>query len=248
MEEMENMKGYKAEVEKLQNIIEHLESGDLAIEQLIELEEVTRNLHEKSIILRYKAFENQVLGEIEEEGGIEQIVIKEEVKVEPEIDFSLFGESVEGEKETPIFEPFAEPEVKEESIIEITEESTENIVEVVADVVEEPSVPSIVEEKKEKPTFGTQFTAQDNSIAAQFSGSKLDTLIGAFGINQRLGFINNLFDGSSDNFSSAIKDLDSKDSLEVANSVLIELSKKYDWEMEDEDVSEFQSYVNRRYA
>ncbi len=61
-------------------------------------------------------------------------------------------------------------------------------------------------------------------------------------------FINNLFDGSSESFSNAVKLLDNKQSFTDAKTDLIKMSTDNTWDLEDESVSEFLTYVNRRYV
>ena len=75
------MDGYKKMLEKLTTLLHTLEQGELTLEELTELESVTRQLHERSIILRYKAFEKTVLGEKQGQSE-EQTTILEESKVE----------------------------------------------------------------------------------------------------------------------------------------------------------------------
>ena len=97
-------------------------------------------------------------------------------------------------------------------------------------------------------SFLDRLKIENNSIASRFSSSKLDTLIGAFGLNERLRYINNLFDGSSEIFSDAIKSLDSQSSLEEAKLKAAQLATEHDWDPEEEVVLEFMQYLNRRYA
>jgi hypothetical protein len=241
---MDNMKGYKSNLEELNALVEKMDKGELSIEELSSLEKLTRELHERSIILRYKAFENKVNPEdtapvVEEPAPIVEETPEPIVEEEPAIDFSIFDEP-EPEVVEEIIEDEVEPVVEEQ-----TPEPEEEIIE-----EPEPEVENIVEQPKEeevkKEAPANPF--MDNSIAAQFSGGKLDSLIGAFGINQRLGFINNLFDGSSEAFSNAIKELDSQSSLSDANQKVSVFITQYEWDVEEEDVLEFMSYVNRRYA
>jgi len=241
---MDNMKGYKSNLEELNILVEKMDKGELSIEELSSLEKLTRELHERSIILRYKAFENKVSPEDTAPAVEESVPEVEEtqeliVEEEPAIDFSIFDEP-EPEAKEEIIEDEVEP-VVEEQAPEPEEEIVEEPAPEVEDIVEEPK-----EEEVKKKAPANPF--MDNSIAAQFSGGKLDTLIGAFGINQRLGFINNLFDGSSEAFSTAIKELDAQSSLNDANQKVSVFIAQYEWDVEEEDVLEFMSYVNRRYA
>ena len=93
-----------------------------------------------------------------------------------------------------------------------------------------------------------QMNISDQSMNTLMSGSKIDTLIGAFGLNEKLRFINDLFDGSSEKFSDAIKILDTQSDLEALNSQMNELASTHEWDPEEESVAEFISFVSRRYA
>ena len=166
------------------------------------------------------------------------------------IDFAIFDDEPEVTPET-VIEETPEPVV-------IIEPEPEVIAEHVAVVEPEPVREEPIEVKAEpisaeSPTMSVQsfldkIKIEDNSVASRFTNSKLDSLIGAFGLNQRLRYINDLFDGSSEMFSDAIKALDSQPSLNEANLKAATLATDYDWDPEEEIVIEFMSYLNRRYA
>ena len=101
---------------------------------------------------------------------------------------------------------------------------------------------------KSKEIFIDTIEHIDNSVNASFNGSRLDTLVGSFGLNQKMRYINDLFNGSSDLFSDSIKTLDSKSTLEEAKKVISSLSLKYNWDLESTIVIEFIDFINRRYV
>ena len=76
----------------------------------------------------------------------------------------------------------------------------------------------------------------------------METLIGSFTLNERLQFINELFEGSSDSFSSAVKKLDVLDGLDTARNVVAEFALSNDWDLESEIVEDFLVKICRRYA
>ncbi len=272
------MEGYKELLDKLNGLVDSLEKGDLSMDQLNELEVVTRALHERSIILRYKAFESSVLGDTAQEASEESVadpepeVVIEPAPVEPEVEFQ---EEVEQEEPTFDFAIFdQEEETSEEEEIEIVVEAEPEIepiepepiveVEVEEEPVIEEEAPVEVEPEKEEPapapapepvasrpvgnSFLDRFAQQDNSLAGRFSARPLDSLIGAFGLNERLRFINDLFDGSSEKFSDAIKALDSQSDLDAAKAKVAGYAEENKWDPEEEIVAEFMNYLNRRYA
>jgi len=239
---MENLQKYKNQIKEVESLVIKLENGALSIEELSTLESLTRAIHERSIILKYKAFEQKVNPVVSTEEPAAEVsepkveAEKKEVVEEPTIDFSMF--SMEEEEEAPIQEDIkveAEPEIIPEPTVEKVD-------------------PIVVELKEEAPVSqpGTSFLdriqSADTSLNARFNGTKLDTLVGAFGLNQKLMYINELFDGSSESFSDAIKSLDSKSSMEDAKETVTALASKFEWDAEEESVIEFMAVLNRRYA
>jgi hypothetical protein len=251
------LKGFRSKLTALQGLVDKLEQGNLSLDELVEMERVTRELHERSLILKYKAFEEKVgvapavrvepEVEIEAEIEIEQeIVVPVEEPEEEPIEFSIFDDETEEEESTIEEEQEEEPapmvmdgpEIEEHTSITVSETHDEGVQEVHVEV----------KETKEVSSFLDKYSEVDNSLASQFSGRKLDTLIGAFGLNERLRFINNLFDGSSELFSEAIKVLDSQNSMEEAAAKVATYAEQHEWEPEEENVMEFMTYLKRRYA
>lgn len=308
------MEGYKELLDKLSELVNALENGALSLDQLNELETTTRTLHERSIILRYKAYESSVLGEendtsdeaeVAEDEISEAIATevvesteekdKEAAEEEPAFDFSMFNEEESEEteelptidfggasEETLAIEPepenIPEPSVPEpvatidpviEDIAPVTSdetaeaitpelESSDSIVSESSDLEDESSEaevitpePEVAESTSPTPAAGSfldRFAQQDNSLAGRFSAGPLESLIGAFGLNERLRFINDLFDGSSEKFSDAIKALDSQSDLDAAKVKVAGYAEDNEWDPEEEVVAEFMNYLNRRYA
>jgi hypothetical protein len=77
---------------------------------------------------------------------------------------------------------------------------------------------------------------------------KLETLIGSFGLNERLQYINELFDGSSEGFSEAIKAIDHSLDMNQAIDAITGYAVEHHWDLESETVEDFIVKVKRRYA
>ena len=88
----------------------------------------------------------------------------------------------------------------------------------------------------------------EKSITQNYQVMTLETLIGSFTLNERLQFINELFDGSSDLFSSAIKRLDALDNRDSARSVIAEYAAENNWDLDGEVVEDFMLKICSRYA
>ncbi len=88
----------------------------------------------------------------------------------------------------------------------------------------------------------------EQSIRINYSIVPLETLIGSFTLNERLQFINELFEGSSDSFSTAVKKLDTLEGLDSARTVVGEFASINNWDLESEIVEDFLVKICRRYA
>ena len=88
----------------------------------------------------------------------------------------------------------------------------------------------------------------EQTIRSDRSVFPLETLIGSFSLNEKLQFINELFDGSSDAFSTATKKLDAFETMSQAREQISEFSSTYNWDLESEIVEDFIFKICRRYA
>lgn len=271
---MANLSTIEARLKAIEEAFSKLNHGKLTREELEELVVNTQELHERAIILRYKAFEEKIFGERpveiapvietpvleepvaepiqetpsysmpeleieldEEEEVVEETI--EEIEEQPAFDFSLFDDSAEQIKE----------EVLEENTFEhlsvSSTESTEDGVHeehiTMEQVIVTPTEPS-------NQKFYARFSKDNTDLAPQIGMTALSTLIGSFGLNERLQYINELFDGSSEAFSEAIKVLDN---LSSRDEMLIRASayaNNHNWDLESETVEEFVLKLKRRYA
>ena len=97
-------------------------------------------------------------------------------------------------------------------------------------------------------TLSIGLKAIETNVRNKNSIAPLDTLIGSFSLNEKLTLINELFDGSSDEFSSSIKRLDSQLNLESAHSILADIAVRHNWDLESETTEELIFKICRRYA
>jgi hypothetical protein len=258
--EEKDMEAYKNLIKDIESYISKLETASLTMDELFELEKLTRKLHERSIILRYKAFENKVgveQAEVKEEPAPEpepEVIEEPEAEEEEELEFNIFENEEEEENlgfvfEAPQDEVKPDEEEKEEEI-EIEPKEDMEPQEVIPQPAGSTPEPAVAETQTTDVggSFIDRFNSVDNSLSSQFAGSKLDSLIGAFGLNEKLMFINELFDGSSEMFSDAIKALDTKSSFDDASAMLDELANEHSWDPEEEAVAEFIVYIQRRHA
>ena len=185
-----------------------------------------------------------------EEDALEEVLEEEDTEAE-----SLEHEEyLEDELETEFFEEEAEEELIEEA----TEE---------APLVDSQSEDSFVAEQLSTEILEEVLTSEEAHYEPQFSASQpiwmaemeanirdnrsvfpLETLAGAFTLNEKLQFINELFDGSSDDFSASVKQLDQLANMDAARNMLSELSQTFNWDTESEIVEDFLYKICRRHA
>lgn len=261
---MDGLKNYREKIKSIEELVGKMEGGELSINELVKLESLTRDLYERSVILKYKAFENKSSDAPAEEPAVE---MEKEIH-EQHQDEETGSEAEESEilfesDETPVldFSMFDAPAEEPVAIHQDTTEESGSVEPIVAKQPEstpenpdpEPKPDPIVEEpkaviRKKGTSFLDLLNIVDNSISSQLAGRKIETLSGAFGINQRLLYINELFDGSGDAFSDAIKILDSQPGLDEASTKVEELAFKNSWNPEEDVVLEFLAIIKRRYA
>jgi hypothetical protein len=174
--------------------------------------------------------------EEDEEEAIEEETIEQELIEEETIVENLFEEVEEVE------EVEEEEAIKEETIEqELIEE------EAIEEVVTEQAAPSSWEPEfsGDQPIWMAEMEANIRDNRSVFP---LESLIGAFTLNEKLQFINELFDGSSDDFSSNVKQLDQLASIDAARNMIAELADTFSWDTESEIVEDFIYKICRRYA
>jgi hypothetical protein len=158
----------------------------------------------------------------------------------------------EVQEETLEEEPIEEETIEQETIEEqpsVVENLFEEVVEdqITEEEVTEPAAPSSWEPEfsGDQPIWMAEMEANIRDNRSMFP---LESLIGAFTLNEKLQFINELFDGSSDDFSSNIKQLDQLASIDAARNMIAELAATFNWDTESEIVEDFIYKICRRHA
>lgn len=269
---MANQQKLAKSLNELQSLLTKLNSGALHTTELESLVDQAREVYELALVLRYKAYEAQIAGSSENKEVIlekeekSEITIPEPTKVfeapeqeeviQPAIDFSLFDEpDVHVTVEVKLDEGTNTEQEKVHLEAVISTNDTDVVAEItVVDEVEEPvselpQMPqSAVPFTADSDDFVRRFSAIDPSLQSQLAMSRLETLIGSFGLNERLQFINELFDGSSEAFSDAIKSIDAQSDEQAALKKASSLASQFNWDQDSETVEEFVLKIKRRYA
>lgn len=195
--------------------------------------------------------DGEIIFEEETNDIAEDSIIRFDLFATPEIEFESEEEVLprtEAEetilpKENPptinLIKEGIQEEVLEESTI-ATEQEIENTANDSADTSKEIA--------EDASSLFPKILKIEKSIAQNYQVMTLETLIGSFTLNERLQFINELFDGSSDLFSSAIKRLDALDNRDSARSVIAEYAAENKWDLDGEVVEDFMLKICSRYA
>jgi hypothetical protein len=155
--------------------------------------------------------------------------------------------------------PEAQPEKKQEPVIEkkITETQpepkkepvtteTNKIVDLfgseVPPAAEKPKVEKKIEKKEEKKP------EQQPVVVKSVQKPAIPDLSKAIGLNDKFLFANELFEGSVQEFSIAIQQLNTAETIESAMEYINSLQQLYEWDMEKESVKRLIDLVDRRYS
>lgn len=261
---------------ELNALVVKIKEGTATLGEIEAFAAAAHQLNERAIILRYKAYEVQIHGEVvaapsREERIQEPVSLPEENVWEvseetteaetPELDFDLF--SLDETEPEQVETVLVEVQVVEKEIVLPIEENKEvaNLEEIIVEesieTVTETRI-SLTDELVPEPvltSFSTdihpiysKLATNDDSLAARLLQVRLETLKGAFGFNERMQIVQELFGGSSDTFNEAIEQLDQLDNKEQSRVLVSSFATQYSWKPESELALEFVQKVERRYA
>ncbi|MNU61662.1 hypothetical protein D3C71_508710 [compost metagenome] len=248
-------------IEEIAALLGKIKSGEATLGELEAFAAATNQLNERAIVLRYKAYETKIYGNsvsvseqaisetlFEEEPVVELEVEEVQIEsvVEEEPSFDLFGLNEEEEEENELAFELIEEETEEEEIIEIPEPV------IVQEVKPEPIPEPVFEKPLENlgnlhPIYG-KLDSNDGTLAARLMTVRLETLKGAFGFNERLQIIQELFNGSNDEFNQLIDQLEGIQTKEAARSLVSGYATKYQWDVDSQLAIELIQKVERKYA
>lgn len=205
--------------------------------------------------------EHHAVEEVEEPEDSDEQIPQEEPSGEIQFDFSSEEESEEVEAQSePAKEEKPNDPVEEETTSTLKEQDhTEDLEkEDVVTAAEEPKTTGSgggsqelndAFEDDKVQSFYEQFEKVHNaSLGDRLGAGKLNTLKGAIGLNDKLQFISELFNGDSEAFNTSIDTLDKQDSNENARKLLSQIASKQSWDEENPLVEEFARLIERRYV
>ncbi len=241
---------------ELQLLATRLESGSLNAEEIMSMTELSRQLHERLIILQYKAFEEQV--RLMESPGEKENAENEPTAMEDLTDFPSVIDIV------PDLPKVEEPavEITEMEEVEIPlqseEEDEEEIPEErpafrLSDTDVSPNqislIDSIEEIKRMEQSINQKYKTGDGpSLAQKLHQKPVTNLKNAIGLNQKFQYLSVLFKSDKEAYNFSIERLNNASSyLEADEYIQNTLKNRYDWEMKSPVVKEFMNLIERRF-
>ena len=218
----------------IQTQMERLMAGELSLEELELVTEQGRELYERLVVLRYKAYNETVTGrqdsEVVQESN-EVIAEKETPKQDAPHQVSLI-EAIEEVTKEELFDeaPLFALNTKEESPVSNT----------LFDLAALPATQSVND-------MLAQTIVQHETLAQHHTQAPIADLKIAITLNQRFQFSRELFKGNNQDYEVAI-DLLNTSSKEDALQYVKSLESKYEWSNESTVVRDFRSLVERRHS
>jgi|GEM_PF-2490824 len=187
--------------------------------------------------------------------------------------FDLFSDDEPGTKQPVDFSADESEEenreIPEQSVVipEQPEEEEVELPKAIGDIIQEHAadftVESIIEEEMTEeevpevetpntssapdPVFFTNYKPIADNPSAKMLVPKIERLSSAFGLNEKLMFIRELFNGSSDAFNQAVSVVDELNSFEEAKLVLNDIALSNDWNLEQQATLDFVNKIERRF-
>ncbi|MFM7725216.1 MAG: hypothetical protein ACKO7B_00810 [Flavobacteriales bacterium] len=210
--------------------MERLKAGELSLEELDIVADQSRELYERLVVLRYKAFNETVQGTATP--NVQQTTTTEEIKPEPTAQVSLIDaieeitQTTEKTEEQPMFTFDSTP-------------AETPVANTLFDLAALPATPSVNEMLARTMT-------QQETLVQQHTHAPIADLKIAITLNQRFQFSRELFKGNNQEYEVAIDQLNT-DTREAAMSRLQSFENKYEWNNSSTVVRDFRSLVERRH-
>lgn len=242
----------------LNDRLDQLEVGSMSKENLEMLTEQSRELYERLVVLRFKAYDKEVKGDIKEEAQVEI------PSAQPVINFSISEPKTETvlPGQVSLIDAIEE-EINKASAIkeEITDIAIDEVVEETPLVIDHVDTAHEENEHIEtaqpvaKPQFNSPLSLYDRltknisvaeTIAEKSEHQSISDLKKAISLNQRFQFSKELFKGNNQEYEVAIDRLNAT-SRDEAFKMIDSLKGKYAWGEGSPVANDFIDLVNRRH-
>ena len=173
-----------------------------------------------------------------------------EMEMDMELDnsFDLFGEILYGEKKDQQTD-FPTEQKEEEKIEEITTFKLNKPLAKVEALEEKPAAQEVIEEVEEEMTFIEKVREPHTDKLEEFKNMPIESLATTIPIGKKFEFIEDLFIGNSDEYSRAIKEIDSMADFKNAEEYLmLNYFDKFGWMEKEKVLNNLFDFVNRRFA
>jgi hypothetical protein len=215
--------------------MERLKAGELSLEELEMVTEQSRELFERLIVLRYKAFDESVNGVTSkqpEQTFVSETSVVEEIKSELTNQVSLI-DAIEEVTKTE--------ETKEEQSLFTMSAPVEQapVANTLFDLAALPATPSVNE-------MLARTMVQHETVAQHHTHSPIADLKIAITLNQRFQFSRELFKGNNQDYEVAI-DLLNTSTRDEALQYVKSLESKYGWNEGSAVARDFRILVERRH-
>jgi hypothetical protein len=244
---MENQKQYKSISElmdELKSMTDKIEQGNLSYNELEEVLNTSRELHERLVILKYKAVEKFVKGDEYDDGKHR---FKLNLKRTNQLSLEEVISDTVKEKLEKAQTNFLEDLTPEPPI---TEEPETAVVEAHKEVKEEAKTAPVAPQEKANgsASVNDKFSGQNKkTLADKLNKSPIKNLKEHIGINQKFLFINDLFKGENEVYNAAVNQLNAFENYQQAQDYLNIIKVQLEWDEEHPSTIKFLDYVERRY-
>lgn len=222
-----------------QNVLlqmERLKAGELSLEELEMVTEQSRELYERLVVLRYKAFDESVNGKVVTPSlqvVAESVINAELAKTETTNQVSLIDAIEEVTK--------IEETIEEKPLFTMAApEPTAPVTNTLFDLAALPATPSVNE-------MLARTMVQQETVAQHHSHTPIADLKIAITLNQRFQFSRELFKGNNQDYEVAI-DLLNTSTREEALQYVKSLESKYQWSEGSAVARDFRTLVERRHS
>jgi len=249
-------------VKELSGLVEKLNSGNLPLEQMEEMVNHAKEIYERMIVIRHKAYEQ--FGEPEKKSTekiIQQPVIEKSTEISS-IDFTAF----EDESARKVSEPKTVKPVVDEIGFDFTETFSTN-----HSVEKNDPVVTTKEEKKTIDAVRAEIKSTSAPIKERLLNNEEDLNsklkkaeeeiplrkklqikpIADFrteiGIGKKFEYINFLFGGDSKAYENGIDVLNACQNAEEAKQKLNEFGNTYNWNLEEKTIVKFIELIERKF-
>lgn len=212
--------------------LERLKAGELSLDELELVAEQSRELYERLVVLRYKAFDESVHGkEMLQNEPVEPVAIQvqEEIKAETTNQVSLID----------AIEEVTKSEEQPEALPLFTMDAPAPVVNTLFDLAALPATPSVNE-------MLARTMVQQETVAQHHTHTPIADLKIAITLNQRFQFSRELFKGNNQDYEVAI-DLLNTSTRDEALQYVKSLEDKYQWNVGSTVARDFRSLVERRH-